>query len=165
MGDRRAVQRLPAFEDIVHQGSRIAALPSARGRSCVQPHRMCHRIVVLSVTVAAGGSRLWSPLVTASTSAAMNIQRNQAAAASRPLSSRSGELAHRSPPKWGGVELADSARSFAPTERSCLCSASSGGKGDAEWGSIGNNGEARATAWGQDDGPLMVVVRRSCLTS
>ncbi len=100
----------PAIQDLVHQGSRIAALPSVHGRGCIQPLRMCHRIAVLSVTVAAGGSRLWSTLVAPSTSAAMNIQRSQAAATSRPLSSRSGEPAHRLPPERGGVEPADGAR-------------------------------------------------------
>jgi hypothetical protein len=118
--DRYQHRMRPAeTEDIVHQGSRIAVLPSAHGRGGVQTDRMCHRIAVLSATVPAGSSLLWSPLATPRASTAMNTQRSQAAAASRPLGSRSAGLANSSPSKRDGVELADSARSLAPTERPC----------------------------------------------
>jgi hypothetical protein len=106
-------------EDIIYQGSRIAVAPSAHGRGGVQIARSRHGVAVLLARVAAGCSLLWSPLVAPSANAAMKTQRSQAAAASRPLGSRSRGVAHCSPAKRGGVELADSARSPAPTERPC----------------------------------------------
>jgi hypothetical protein len=93
------------------------ALRTLKGWRANSPHG--HRIAVLSATLAAGSSLLWSPLVAPSASTAMKTQRSQAAATSRPLGGRSAELAHCSPPKRDGVELADSSRSFAPTERPC----------------------------------------------
>jgi hypothetical protein len=75
-------------EDIVYQGLRIAVPPSAHGRGDVQTARMCHRTAVLLVKVSAGGSLLWSPLVTPTASTAMNTQRSQAPATSRPLGNR-----------------------------------------------------------------------------
>jgi hypothetical protein len=84
--DRHRHRMRPAeTEEIVHQGSRIAALPSAHGRGGVQTDRMCHRIAVLLATVAADGSALLSPLIAPSASTAMKTQRSQAAATSRPL--------------------------------------------------------------------------------
>ena len=75
-------------EDIVYQGSRIAAPPSAHRRSGVQTARVCHRTAVLLVKVSAGGSLLWSPLVAPSASTAMKTQRSQAATSSRPKGNR-----------------------------------------------------------------------------
>jgi hypothetical protein len=78
----------PKPKILFYQGSRIAVSPSAHGRGGVKIARMCHRIAVLFATVAAGGSLLRSPLAAPSASTAMNTQRSQAAATSRPLGIR-----------------------------------------------------------------------------
>jgi hypothetical protein len=182
-------------EDIVYQGSRIAIPPSAHGRGGAQTARMCHRIAVLLATVAAGGSVLWSPspLVAPNASKAMNTQRSQAPATSRPLGDRWGDLVDGPAPGRGNVEPADSApsatrlaavacSSSATAARRCASTYATAVSGFpamnwAKFSGLFTSGaryrrptavreaDRSWTAPHQDEGPLMVVVRGRFLSS
>jgi hypothetical protein len=91
-------------KETVHQGFPITVSPSAHLRGSLQTDRACHPIAVLSATVAAGSSLSWSPLVTASASAAMQMQRSQGAATACHVNDPSGDLVHRSPAERCRVE-------------------------------------------------------------
>jgi hypothetical protein len=92
-----------------HQGFPIAVSPSAHLRGSLQTDRACHPIAVLSATVAAGSSLSWSPLVAASASAAVQMQRSQAAASACHVNDPSDELVNRSPAEGYRVEPPESA--------------------------------------------------------